>query len=112
MIGFGRTLRNLGSRASAPAMAKANATAIGTNTPRRMTRHTGRGSSAGLNAEKTARLEMNGTGYANIDFDGAKAMKRPYPKQGKLNKDIRPAYTRNNPNVTFDHRKTKMLPDK
>ena len=111
MIGFGRTLRNLGSRASAPAMSKAQATAVGASS-RRGVSHAGRGSSAGLNAQKTARLQMNGTGYANMDLISAKRGKRPYPKQDRFNKDIRPAFVRRNPNSTFDHRKPKTLRSK
>lgn len=63
MLGFRKTLRNIGGQATAPGMAKAQGTAL---RPKRNVRHQGQGSSAGLNAEKTARLEPNGTGYSNI----------------------------------------------
>jgi hypothetical protein len=106
MINFGRTLRNLGSRASAPAMGKAQAVATGNNTPNRIIRHSGRGSSAGLNAEKTARLELKGTGYSNPNLNRGKLQKKLYPRLGiSTNPPLH--YGRNKPNVNFDTRKLK-----
>jgi len=80
MIGFGRTMRNIGGRASSSAMEKAVQTSLGDNTPRRLVKHTGRGSSAGLNAQKTARLEANGTGYANSALHKNKQLNKSYPE--------------------------------
>jgi hypothetical protein len=112
MIGFGRTLRNLGSRASAPAMGKAQAIATGTNTPRRLVRHTGGGSSAGLNAQKTARLEMNSTGYANPNIHRGNGQKKAYPSMNRYNNDSPIHFRKSKSNSTFDTRKPKMSIDK
>ena len=111
-MSFGRTLRNLGSRASAPAMGKAQSTALGNNTPRNMVRHAGGGSSAGLNAQKTARLQMDGTGYANPALRVAKRNRKAYPKGGRPNLNPRPYYGRRAPVSTFDSRKPKTSIDK
>jgi hypothetical protein len=111
MIGFGRTLRNLGSRASAPAIGKAQAVATGTNVPRRIVRHPGGGSSAGLNAEKTARLEINGAGYSNPNLKRGKNQKKAYPRLGiQSNPPLH--FRRNKPNANFDTRKPKTSLDK
>ena len=107
MIGFGRTLRNLGSRASAPAMGKARATSLGTNSTRTSVRHTGGGSSAGLNAQSTARLQMNGTGYNKIPENRGKGPVKTYPRMNKPNSTIQPYYSRRIPNISFDSRKPK-----
>lgn len=111
MIGFGRTVRNLGSRASAPAMAKAQSVALGTNTPRRIVKHVSGGSSAGLNAERTARLQMNGTGYANSNLASGNRKVKAYPRPGRSN-NTNPYFGRMNPNMTFDSRKIKTSIDK
>jgi hypothetical protein len=64
MIGFGRTARNIGGRASGTAMTKAEGTAMGTRKTR-VVKSDGRGSSAGLNAQKSTWLEPSGRGYSN-----------------------------------------------
>lgn len=112
MIGFGRTLRNLGSRASRPAMAKAHSVALGTNTPRRIVKHPGRGSSAGLNAQSTARLEMSGTGYSNPNIGSGKHRNKVYPRPGRINRNQEPYFGRPRPSKTFDTRKPKTSIDK
>lgn len=63
MSGFGRLVRNIGNRPTGPAAQRAIDTAVGANRPKRIVRHSGNGSSAGLNASPTARLEHNGSGY-------------------------------------------------
>lgn len=108
MMGFGRTLRNLGSRASAPAVAKANAVSLGNNRPRLEIRHSGGGSSAGLNAQKSARLEMDGTGYRNPLIQRGKDPVKRYPKSSWSHNH--PGAPRPNGKVS-DYRKPKTLLD-
>lgn len=62
MLGLNRLARNIGNDATRPAMARANTIAIGNDTPRRMVQHAGTGSSAGLNAHRTARVHSK-SGY-------------------------------------------------
>lgn len=78
-MSFAKLARNIGNLATGPGMAKASSTAIGSNTPRRIVRHSGRGSSSGLNANKTARVQPNGSGYSNPLLHPEKNSVRRYP---------------------------------
>lgn len=56
MINFGKRLRNVGSAASSRAKGKAQNTALGKAREKHI-KHYGQGSSAGLNAEKSAWIQ-------------------------------------------------------
>lgn len=96
MMGFNRRLaRNIGNQVTGPAASRTSMTALGRNTPPRLVKHVGGGSSAGLNAHRVARIESNMAGYPTQANKVIKSRPRPpalldrggifLPDKGKLN---------------------------
>lgn len=84
-MNLGRSIKNVGSRVTSSAMAKAEKVAIGAGRERAsdpipmvrsVKRQIHRGSSAGLRNEKNVHLNMEGTGYLNPMNQTARNLKR------------------------------------
>lgn len=104
MIGFNRLARNVGNQVTHPAATKAVATATGRNTPDTIVRHAGRGSSAGLNSQRTARVHTN-SGYPTQRLEGIKR----YP-QFNSSLESGGIFLPNRGSIkTIDHRNPKYL---